>query len=94
MVDKIIVTDDFGLDFWKPHEFAYREMLKYFNSTPEQCIYVGDNPHKDFIGARKVGMHTVRIIREVGDHMNTFLDVDYEADNKINSLKEMLNFLS
>ncbi|EKN42236.1 HAD superfamily hydrolase [Clostridium botulinum CFSAN001627] len=39
-------------------------------------------------------MHTVRIIREVGDHMNTFLDVDYEADNKINSLKEMLNFLS
>lgn len=54
MVDKIIVTDDFGLDFWKPHEFAYREMLKYFNSTPEQCIYVGDNPHKDFIGARKL----------------------------------------
>ncbi|HID0762304.1 TPA: HAD family hydrolase [Clostridium botulinum] len=92
MVDKIIVTDDFGLDFWKPHEFAYREMLRYFNCTPEQCIYVGDNPHKDFIGARKVGMHTVRIIREVGDHMNTFLDVDYEADNKINSLKEMTNF--
>lgn len=94
MVDKIIVTDDFGLDFWKPHEIPYREMLKYFNCTSEQCIYVGDNPHKDFIGARKVGMHTVRIIREVGDHMNTFLDVYYEADNKINSLKEMVNFLS
>lgn len=44
MVDKIIVTDDFGLDFWKPHEIAYREMLKYFNCTSEQCIYVGDNP--------------------------------------------------
>jgi len=94
MVDKIIVTDDFGLDFWKPHEFAYREMLKYFNCTSEQCIYVGDNPHKDFIGARKVGMHTVRIIREVGDHMNTFLDANYEADNKINSLREMANFLN
>ncbi|NEZ91165.1 HAD family hydrolase [Clostridium botulinum] len=94
MVDKIIVTDDFGLDFWKPHEFAYREMLKYFNCTSQQCIYVGDNPHKDFIGARKVGMHTVRIIREVGDHMNTFLDANYEADNKINSLREMANFLN
>ncbi|MDU6876800.1 HAD family hydrolase [Clostridium tepidum] len=94
MVDKIIVTDDFGMDFWKPNEFAYKEMLKYFNCTSDQCIYVGDNPYKDFIGARKVGMHTVRIIREVGDYMNTFLDVDYEADNKINSLKEMMNFLS
>lgn len=88
-VDKIMVTDDYGLDFWKPNEFSYREMLKYFNSMPEECIYVGDNPNKDFIGARKVGMHTVRIIREVGDHMKTFLDKDYEGDFIIKDLKEL-----
>ncbi len=94
MVDKIIVTDDYGLEFWKPHEFAYREMLKYFNCNKEQCIYIGDNPHKDFIGAKKVGMKTIRVIREVGDHMNTVLDVEYEADNKISNLKELVNFLN
>lgn len=94
MVDKIIVTDDYGLEFWKPHEFAYREMLKYFNCNKEQCIYIGDNPHKDFIGAKKVGMKTIRVIREVGDHMNTVLDVEYEADKKISNLKELVNFLN
>lgn len=88
-VDKIMVTDDYGLDFWKPNEFSYREMLKYFNSMPEECIYVGDNPNKDFIGARKVGIHTVRIIREVGDHMKTFLDKGYEGDHIIKNLSEL-----
>jgi len=88
-VDKIIVSDDFGLDFWKPHEFTYREMLKYFNCNPDDCIYIGDNPNKDFIGAKKVGVHTVRVIREVGDHMKTFLDKEYEADVIIKDLREL-----
>lgn len=92
-VDKIVVTDDYGLEFWKPNEFAYIEMIKYFNCKPEECIYVGDNPNKDFIGARKIGMCTVRIIREVGDHMKTFLDKKYEGDFNIKDLKEVLNLL-
>ncbi|WPC41053.1 HAD family hydrolase [Clostridium sp. JS66] len=92
-IDKIIVTDDYGIDYWKPNEFAYREMMKHFNCTAEECIYVGDNPNKDFIGARKVNMHTVRIIRDIGDHMNTFLEKTYEADFKIKSLYELKNVI-
>lgn len=91
---KIIVTDDYGMDFWKPNDFSYREMMKYFNSTAEECVYIGDNPNKDFIGARKVGMHTVRVLREIGDHMNTFLDKEYEADFSIKSLKELDNIIN
>lgn len=93
MVDKIIVTDDYGLEFWKPNEFAYIEMLKYFNCKKEECIYVGDNPNKDFIGARKVGIKTVRIVREVGDHMNTFLEKEYEADFVVRDLREILKYI-
>ncbi|NMM61288.1 HAD-IA family hydrolase [Clostridium sp. P21] len=92
-IDKIIVTDDYGLDYWKPNEFAYKEMMKYFNCEAEECIYVGDNPNKDFIGARKVHMHTVRVIREIGDHMSTFLDETYEADFIIKSLYELKNII-
>ncbi|MBE6068675.1 MAG: HAD family hydrolase [Clostridium lundense] len=92
-IDKIIVTDDFGIDFWKPNEFAYREMMKYFNSSAEQCVYIGDNPHKDFIGPRRIGMYTVRVIREIGDHMNTFLDKEHEADFTIKKLDELENII-
>lgn len=87
--DKIIVTDDLGRDYWKPNEFAYNEILKYFNIKAAEAVYVGDNPHKDFIGARKAGMNTVRIIREYGDHKAVRLDKEYEADVEIINLKEL-----
>ncbi|WML35483.1 HAD family hydrolase [Clostridium sp. OS1-26] len=92
-IDKIVVTDDYGLEYWKPNEFAYREMMRYFNCKAEECVYVGDNPNKDFIGARKVNMYTVRVIREIGDHMNTFLEKSYEADFSIKNLYELENIL-
>lgn len=88
-VDKIIVTDDYGRDYWKPSKEPYRDILNYFNIGPKEAIYIGDNPHKDFISAKILGINTIRIIREVGDHMNTFLSDKYEADYKINSLTEI-----
>lgn len=88
-MDKIIVTDDYGLEYWKPSKEPYKTMLKHFNIKPKECIYIGDNPHKDFISAKALGINTVRIIREVGDHINTFLSEEYEADYKINSLTEV-----
>lgn len=91
---KIIVTDDFGRDFWKPHRFAYDEMLSNFKCCPNEGLYVGDNPNKDFIGAREVGLNTIRIIREHGDHMKTKLDKKFEADYIINDLKEVINCLN
>jgi putative hydrolase of the HAD superfamily len=88
-VDKIIVTDDYGLSNWKPNTFSYNMILSCFNTSPSQSIYVGDNPHKDFVGAKELGIHTVRIIRNCGDHMKTFLDNNYEADYNIYSLAEL-----
>lgn len=94
LVDKIIVTDDLGKEFWKPHEKSYLDMMKWFNINKNECIYIGDNPNKDFIGARELGMKTVRIIREKGDHIATFLNKEYEADYNISNaleLKEVLH---
>lgn len=85
----IIVTDDFGKKYWKPNEYSFKEVIRYFDCKPNECMYIGDNPNKDFIGAREVGMHTVRIIRETGDHMKTFLGPNFEADYKIFNLKEL-----
>lgn len=91
--DRIIVTDDFGKDYWKPNEFAYTEILKEFNVSAAEAIYVGDNPNKDFIGARKVGMNTVRIIREQGDHKAVRLDENHEADLEIMDLGQLLDII-
>lgn len=93
LVDKIIVTDDLGKEFWKPHKKSYLNMLEYFNIKKDECMYIGDNPNKDFIGAKKLGIKTVRIIRENGDHIKTLLSEEYEADFNIINLLELKDLL-
>ncbi|OOM77941.1 phosphoglycolate phosphatase [Clostridium puniceum] len=93
LVDKIIVTDDLGKEFWKPHGKSYLDMMKYFGVSKDECVYIGDNPNKDFIGARELGMKTVRIIREQGDHITIFLEKEYEADFNILNLLELKEVL-
>ncbi len=93
LVDKVIVTDDLGKEFWKPHKKSYINMMNYFNINVNEGIYIGDNPNKDFIGAKQLGMKTIRIIRENGDHIKTFLDKEYEADSNITNFIELRTLL-
>ncbi|MGL5820574.1 MAG: HAD family hydrolase [Sarcina sp.] len=88
MVDKIVVSDDLGRENWKPSIVPYREILNHFGEEGTNAVYIGDNPNKDFIGARKLGIETVRIIRKEGDHMNTKVSDEYDADFRINLLSE------
>ncbi|WP_018931025.1 HAD family hydrolase [Gracilibacillus lacisalsi] len=91
LVDVITVSDDLGGEnFWKPSTTPYKRTIQALNTSADKCIYVGDNPRKDFISARKLGMKTIRIIRPNGDHMKVKLAREYEADKTIFSLKELL----
>ena len=42
----------------KPHSSPFKAALKQLHLNPEECLMVGDMPHRDIIGARKVGMKT------------------------------------
>jgi putative hydrolase of the HAD superfamily len=85
----IVVTDDYGVDASKPSLVPYRIALEQLELPAPEVVYVGDNPHKDFIGARALGMATVRVRRPVGDHAQTVLDREHEADRDIASLDEL-----
>lgn len=88
--DCIIVTGDLGIDYWKPSDVPYRKVSDCLRIPLTDCVYIGDNPHKDFITARKLGMDTIRIIRPIGDHMQKKLSKEYEADRIIFSLEELI----
>ena len=92
-MDKIIVTDDYGKEYWKPSIRPFQMMLEYFNIKPEEAVYIGDNPNKDFLPCKELGINSIRIIRPIGDHMNTFLDEKHEANYNIKSLLELENIL-
>ncbi len=68
-IDKIIVTDDWGQEFWKPHERAFVKVSKGYPN--EACIYIGDNPYKDFIAPQRLGWgKSIRVRRKESLHFN------------------------
>ncbi|MFU0827257.1 MAG: Phosphoglycolate phosphatase [Lachnoclostridium sp.] len=94
MVDYIIVTDDYGTGYAKPSKEPYLDILKKLGCAPGETVYVGDNPYKDFIGAKAVGLATVRVRREKGMFCNTDLSTEYEADKTIRNLLELEGLLT
>jgi len=86
-----VFSDEYGIKKQKPNSFPYRKALKCLSVMPQQSIYVGDNPYKDFITARKLGMHTVRVMR--GWYLSVSLDKEHEADFEIKRLDDILDIL-
>jgi len=52
-VNTIILTDRWGREFWKPSPRAFREVME--QRAPEECVYIADNPEKDFIAPVTLG---------------------------------------
>lgn len=48
----------------KPDVRIFIHFCEQLNITPEQCLYVGDDPVYDVVGARDAGMQTVWVNRE------------------------------
>ncbi len=89
--DAVVFTDELGGSrYWKPHTAGYRKIMDLFSVSGKDCLYVGDNPKKDFFGARKLGWRTVRIKRADGIYRDeNVAGPDYQADILITDLNEL-----
>jgi len=69
LFDVIVYTHDLGGHAtWKPSIVPFEACLRELAIEPSLAVYVADNPHKDFRGARQVGIRTVRIRHPGGEH--------------------------
>jgi putative hydrolase of the HAD superfamily len=57
--DAVVFSDQWGRESWKPSTRPFIEMLALLGVEGSEAVYIGDNPTKDFIGARQVGMKTL-----------------------------------
>ena len=62
----IVLTDQWGRDSWKPSPRGFEEALARLGIEPSQAAYVGDNPRKDFVAPKRLGMKTIRVRRQDG----------------------------
>lgn len=64
----VVFSDQLGRDYWKPSQRPFQTVLAQLNVEPARSIYVGDNPLKDFLGARQLGMKTLWVRRSDGEY--------------------------
>ena len=90
----IVYTDLYGRENWKPSPFPYLKVMELTGCQGSECVYVGDNPRKDFVTAKKLGWLTIQICRQGGEYSTVRSEPGYEADRTILSLTELEAILS
>lgn len=88
-IERIILTDAWGPAFWKPHPRAFEDIEKAFNWRESACVYIADNPAKDFVAPRKLGWRTARIRRIGGTFTDTLPPDGGEAEFEVASLSDV-----
>ncbi|OQX84414.1 MAG: hypothetical protein B6D63_04720 [Candidatus Latescibacteria bacterium 4484_7] len=87
--DRIMLTDLFGREHWKPDSFVFELFKEDERIDVNGAIYIGDNPLKDFKPARDVGFKTVRIVYEDGIYRDAKPPIGFEPDTTIYSVSEL-----
>lgn len=89
----MVYSDTYGRRCWKPNEFPYLRVMESLKCAGDECVYVADNPLKDFFMAKKLKWMTVRIMREKGEYANVIADEQHNANVEVKSLFELDNIL-
>jgi putative hydrolase of the HAD superfamily len=78
----------------KKNPKIFNKIIKKLKVNPKDTVYVGDNPLKDFIASKKIGIHTVRIKRKSGEYSKFKVEGSIDADFVISNLNELTNIIN
>ena len=91
LFDEIIITDELGKEFWKPHPKAFELIKKKMGVGFEEMIYIGDNPEKDFYIGSIYPINCIRICRNDSIYKNNNYKNGTKEKYKIENLEEIKN---
>jgi putative hydrolase of the HAD superfamily len=91
--DEIIITDELGREYWKPHRKPFEIMRQLLNVEFNEMVYVGDNPEKDFYAGSLLRIKTIRIYRE-GFYLNRQYLANVREDIPVYHLGEICCMIS
>ncbi len=91
--DHIILTESIGVEYSKPHPRAFTDMQQIANCAPEACVYIADNPIKDFTSPKRLGWRTIRIRRPGGIHCTVECSEESRTSIEIQDLRQLAALL-
>ena len=85
----MVFSDEGGREAWKPSATPFEKVMTELQRRGKECIYVGDNPAKDFMAPKTLGWRTVQVRRAGGEYAAVEAPLAYQADAIIHSLDEL-----
>lgn len=73
---------------FKPSKMPFNKALRKLAIAPEEILFVGDNPKRDILGAKKVGLKTV-----LAKYGQTFPSKGIKADFVIHDIQELIKLV-
>ncbi|NQU76471.1 MAG: HAD family hydrolase [Planctomycetes bacterium] len=61
--DVVLFTESLGRGCWKPCPVGFQRVAEQLNVPPTVCVYVADNPAKDFVAPNALGWLTIQWCR-------------------------------
>jgi putative hydrolase of the HAD superfamily len=86
----IYYSDFYGINFRKPNPKIYLEIMSKFKVDRNEILVIGDNPNKDFLCKKTLGVSSIQIIRPNAIYANASLYLDnVKPDRVIQSLADI-----
>lgn len=85
-MDFILPTADLGEGFAKPHPRPFEETAERLGGRHTACVYVADNPGKDFLAPRRLGWLAIHVKRRGGVYESAVAPAGGEPDCVVTSL--------
>ncbi|WP_456368586.1 TIGR02253 family HAD-type hydrolase [Thermococcus sp.] len=89
LFDSITTSEEAG--YFKPHPRPFLLALEKAGIKPEEALYVGDNPAKDCVGAKNVGMLSV-LLDPKGEKRELWANCDFVV-SKLGEVVEIVKGL-
>ena len=61
LLDVVVLTDELGHEHWKPSPLPFQIACAMLGVSCAEAVYVGNDPRKDFTGAKSAGLRTLRV---------------------------------
>jgi putative hydrolase of the HAD superfamily len=94
-LDVVVLTGELGPGHAKPSPVPFRVASTLLDVPPGDCTYVGNDPRKDFEGARRCGLRTIRV-RDLPDEGGAEIGsthFPHDADDTLASFSHLVEVL-
>jgi len=92
--DPIVFTEELGRESWKPSPVGFMLIERVCKAQPRNCLYIGDNPAKDFVAPRARGWRTIRVRRPGTEHSAIAAPAGKAAERELADFHEVARLLA